>query len=920
MKFLDDDSFFKTQEVPATFSPANANDERNGGESLRRSEATEKGLSSIAAESPTRITASSGPSFLTKLLILLIPMLMFAGFYTYSQVRGAVARTTATAVNPVGTRVLDDPVNSVGMYTSIAIGSDGYPVISYQDFSANALKLYKCDNAACSLGTASTLDDPVNAVGSFSSIAIGSDGYPVISYWDNAVFALKLYKCDNAACSSGTARTLEDVVNGVGMYTSIDIGSDGYPVISYQDVSANALKFYKCDNIACSSGTARTLDDPANLVGFYTSITIGTDGYPVISYLDLNATALKLYKCDNAACSSGTARTLEDVANIVGFYTSITIGTDGYPVISYQDDTATALKLYKCDNTACSSGTARTLEDVANSVGAHTSIAIGDDGYPVISYQDATAAALKLYKCDNAACSSGTASTLEDISNQVGEYTSIAIGTNGYPVISYHDTTAGALKFAYVPSREVIINSTPTTTGTTLGTGLVGHWTFDGNAMTATAALDSSGGGNTATLSNVATSSRVPGKIGQALNFNYLIDSGVTIATPPASLNNLTTRTVSAWIKPGSVCITSSVCRIVTKSDLDSAGWNFRILFGVLGFKVKFTGVDGEWWTSAVALSANQWAHVVVTYDSSSTANVPLIYVNGIRKSVDTQTSPTGTLEDDTSNQFKIGNSAGLGETFMGLIDDVRVYNRILPADEIADLYSSGVGTKINTTATTTGATGLVGHWTFDGPDLTTATATDKSGRENNGVLTAGPIPAIGKVGQGLQFDGVDDYINLGIDGATPDLDLTAEMTISAWVKLNGNYTADQTIIGRYDFTSARAMYVLNFGSFDNYFTFTSGTAQIINTQSPISDTNWHHIAVTRSGSAGDWTITLYVDNVAYTQQTATNPQTDLDENTTIGKTPDVNSGYFNGRIDDVRVFNRALTADEIADLYSGTK
>ncbi len=680
MKFLDDDSFFKTQEVPATFSPANANDERNGGESLRRSEATEKGLSSIAAESPTRITASSGPSFLTKLLILLIPMLMFAGFYTYSQVRGAVARTTATAVNPVGTRVLDDPVNSVGMYTSIAIGSDGYPVISYQDFSANALKLYKCDNAACSLGTASTLDDPVNAVGSFSSIAIGSDGYPVISYWDNAVFALKLYKCDNAACSSGTARTLEDVVNGVGMYTSIDIGSDGYPVISYQDVSANALKFYKCDNIACSSGTARTLDDPANLVGFYTSITIGTDGYPVISYLDLNATALKLYKCDNAACSSGTARTLEDVANIVGFYTSITIGTDGYPVISYQDDTATALKLYKCDNTACSSGTARTLEDVANSVGAHTSIAIGDDGYPVISYQDATAAALKLYKCDNAACSSGTASTLEDISNQVGEYTSIAIGTNGYPVISYHDTTAGALKFAYVPSREVIINSTPTTTGTTLGTGLVGHWTFDGPDLTTATATDKSGQGNNGGL----TSGPRPtiGKAGQGLSFDGSDDYVQVLSS--ASIDNLSKRTVSMWIKPFSLSV---VPHLLNKGQI----WYQRVnASGTVSVYEGFSGVPGLWTSSTSVVPLNQWTHIVVTYDRGSIANVPILYVNGSPVALTTNFTPTGSHQSESANNLIIGSS--LSAFLDGVLDDVRIYSRILSAAEITALYNGTTG------------------------------------------------------------------------------------------------------------------------------------------------------------------------------------------------------------------------------------
>src|SRR3989344_4062560 len=56
---------------------------------------------------------------------------------------------------------------------------------------------------------------------------------------------------------------------------------------------------------------------------------------------------------------------------------------------------------------------------------------------------------------------------------------------------------------------------------------------------------------------------------------------------------------------------------------------------------------------------------------------------------------------------------------------------------------------------------GLVGHWTFDGPDMAGTTAIDRSGEGNNGTLTGGPARSIGKVGQGLSFDGVDDLINI---------------------------------------------------------------------------------------------------------------------------------------------------------------
>jgi hypothetical protein len=141
----------------------------------------------------------------------------------------------------------------------------------------------------------------------------------------------------------------------VGQFTSIAIGTDGFPVISYHDVTAGTLKVAKCVNAACTgASTITTVDDPANIVGAFTSIAIGQDGFPVISYQDVTAGTLKVAKCGNAACTgTSTISTVDDPANIVGYYTSIAIGADGFPVISYYDGTAGALKVAKCNKASC---------------------------------------------------------------------------------------------------------------------------------------------------------------------------------------------------------------------------------------------------------------------------------------------------------------------------------------------------------------------------------------------------------------------------------------------------------------------------------------------------------------------------------------------------------------------------------------
>ena len=87
-------------------------------------------------------------------------------------------------------------------------------------------------------------------------------------------------------------------------------------------------------------------------MGEYTSITVGADGLPIVSYYDATNWDLKVAHCNNAACSSASLATL-DSAGIVGEYTSITVGADGLPVIGYYDYTNRDLKAAHCSNTFC---------------------------------------------------------------------------------------------------------------------------------------------------------------------------------------------------------------------------------------------------------------------------------------------------------------------------------------------------------------------------------------------------------------------------------------------------------------------------------------------------------------------------------------------------------------------------------------
>ena len=349
--------------------------------------------------------------------------------------------------NPIS---IVDSAGDVGIYTSIAIGTDNNPVISYYDGTNDDLKVAHCGDTSCSAGNTITTVFSTNNVGLHTSIAIGTDNNPVISFYDATNGNLKVAHCGNVSCSAGnTIRTVESPQAVVGHYTSITIGTDNNPVISYFDAINEDLKVAHCGAINCGAFNTVTTVDSTGAVGLYTSIAIGADGNPVISYYDGTNDSLKVAHCGNASCSSGNTLTTVDSTDSVGRYTSIAIGTDNNPVISYADGTNFDLKVAHCGDTSCSAGNTITTVFSTNTVGEDSSIAIGTDGNPVISFFDSTNGNLKVAHCGNASCSAGnTIRTVESPPNIEGIDTSIAIGADGNPVISYLDATNGDLKVA----------------------------------------------------------------------------------------------------------------------------------------------------------------------------------------------------------------------------------------------------------------------------------------------------------------------------------------------------------------------------------------------------------------------------------------------------------------------------------------
>lgn len=107
------------------------------------------------------------------------------------------------------------------------------------------------------------------------------------------------------------------------------------------------------------------------------------------------------------------------------------------------------------------------------------------------------------------------------------------------------------------------------------------------------------------------------------------------------------------------------------------------------GFVQQFSGAEGDWTTPNDSFPLDTWLHLAVTYDSDSTANNPIFYVNGVLVATTELNTPTGTRDDDTGAPFLIGQNLAYTRAFDGRLADPRAYGQILSAARIRTIYTA---------------------------------------------------------------------------------------------------------------------------------------------------------------------------------------------------------------------------------------
>ncbi len=386
----------------------------------------------------------------------------------------------------------------------------------------------------------------------------------------------------------------------------------------------------------------------------------------------------------------------------------------------------------------------------------------------------------------------------------------------------------------------------------------------------------------TATFSNIGQTSFVTdrnGNASSALNINngYAI---ATIANMPTSSNQ---RTISLWVK---------------LNTFNSLGFNYIYSYGpgssANGVYLNATTVNhyalnfGNNTNHSISTphTLNTWVHYAFTYDGSRSR----IYKNGILIGTTVQNISTV-----SNNSFSMGVTEGGGIGYLnGAVDELKIYNRALSASEVYEIYGQIPSTPVV-------------QWNFNGN--TTA----------NGGLYAFSTPA----GTGLNNDRFNNansalFMNNSGSVATGVAPLPLgnnPRTISFWFKRSQSDFQELFVYGSSGNQNCYGLNVSGSGAFANYHTNNGSLYTVLSSSSnqPIAPDTWHMITVVYTQDSSK----IYRNGVVIAELPNSVNLTTTGTNLRLGMVLTSSSNPFQGTIDEIKVYNGALSPLEIAGSYN---
>ncbi len=453
------------------------------------------------------------------------------------------------------------------------------------------------------------------------------------------------------------------------------------------------------------------------------------------------------------------------------------------------------------------------------------------------------------------------------------------------------------------------------------GNGPVAWWKFDEN--TGVVGNDATGNGNSATMTQTTWKT---GKTGSAAGFNgtnsYVSVNDNPLFTPAAL-------TVSAWVKFNQLATVKGDDEWIITHDHSTDPYDTFLLYlqsanDTFAVTMSNSVLSGTYVQGTTTVVPGRWYHVGFIYNGTTLK----LYVDGIEEG---SVNFSGTVFDGDGNLSIGAEVGGFGGNTDGAIDDVRLYNYArTPAQFIYD-YNRGAP---------------LAWWKLD--ECTGATAYDSAklgsgeAAASNGTITpsAGSNTSTGTCGSGtssemwndgttgkrngsLGFDGSDDTVSVG-NLTRVQMERTDLRSYTFWMKTVAD--GSMSIITKQANSAPYAGYNIQTGSGGYLYyqlvnSYSSNTLEVRTTRDTnFDDGSWHFVSITYDGTSTPGGVKIYFDGNSEALTTTVNTLSSSIATSTglqLGSRAGA-AQFFNGQLDDVRMFNYVLSAAQIKNIMQG--
>lgn len=368
------------------------------------------------------------------------------------------------------------------------------------------------------------------------------------------------------------------------------------------------------------------------------------------------------------------------------------------------------------------------------------------------------------------------------------------------------------------------------------------------------------------------------GQAGKAFNKSSggIITAEITNGLPTGT----SSRSISIWIKPGGVNTDNVIFSYGSPVGHSAYGGSFNA-----NNIYQFSYTTNL--ACANTTTTGAWKHIVFTFETGGSTK---IYVNGVLCSSNTNSA----WNTGSTSAFYLGSLIGGSSPYNGFIDDLRIYNRAITDAEVLELYDG----------TPSYVTQLVREFKFNNSYADeTATSSFYENGFTNFVADRNSNP--------------NSALRINTRGTKATINNlpnnTAQRSVSIWYKV-ANASSDNVLFV-YGSASGQQAYGVSFNNANSWYNF----SWLTNTAAtnPSNDGQWHHLVTTFDQSRN---VKIYVDGVLLNQQT----QNGWDTNATatnfdfwLGGLFSENSSPFDGSVDDLKIYNYALTQVEVNNLYT---